>query len=73
MTLSLEDQLCDECRFFISDGTSFAGECHRKPPKIIKRPNREEQHNRGVWPEVTTSDWCGEFQERDGDNDEIES
>ncbi|MGM5033507.1 hypothetical protein [Tardiphaga sp. 803_E3_N1_3] len=70
MSLPLDEQLCDDCRFFISDGTTFAGECHRKPPKIMRRPTRDEQHNRGVWPGVTTSDWCGEFEQRPGDGGE---
>lgn len=61
MSLGLEDQSCDCCQFFISDGTRITGECHRRPPKIIRRPGRQESFNRGVWPEVTLSDWCGEF------------
>lgn len=52
---SLEDQMCAECRYFISDGNNTTGECHRHPPV------RDAGLTFGVWPTVAPYNWCGEF------------
>lgn len=64
----LEDQTCLDCRYYIGGvlyvGNSEFGECHRRPPRIAKRTMAGEPDNQGRWPAVTSSDWCGEFDER---------
>lgn len=51
---------CGTCRFSApSRNTDPAAlECHRRPPAAV---NRREP---GVWPNVYSDTWCGEFESR---------
>jgi hypothetical protein len=57
-----ENTTCNVCAFYEShaanDGKASenAGLCRFNPPMTQPEPNA-----RGLWPVVTSSDWCGHF------------
>lgn len=47
---------CRDCRFWKPPTGSYAdGECRRHTPQL--------DAYRGVWPETSPDDWCGEAEE----------
>lgn len=59
---SVRKERCETCRFLVL-GRQGWHECHRKEPQIsIKKECDDEGINPfAVWPDVMTSDWCGEY------------
>ena len=67
---------CKTCRFFvIYEPQHVYGDCHRYPPQFGFHANFQEdgydkkryridiQRERGgVWPNISETEWCGEFQ-----------
>ena len=60
---------CKTCRFFndLSSGSEGNSECRRNAPTRHSDSTRETE-NYGVWPTVSTGDWCGQY-ERDPESD----
>ena len=58
---------CETCRF-LQAGRQGWYECHRRGPQMsIKKECDDEGINPvAVWPDVMTSDWCGEYEPRVG-------
>lgn len=52
---------CETCRWFENFGGQ--GRCRRYAP-LRSRPDHPE---RGIWPLVMPTDWCGEYQEKPHD------
>ena len=53
---------CGGCAFLKLDtGSRCEGSCHRYPPMLI----HDGDHERTLFPLVDTSDYCGEYKERD--------
>ncbi len=52
---------CSHCRFFQVRKESSIGWCHRFPPAL-----QIESYEIDGWafPQVTNTDWCGEWQEK---------
>jgi len=48
-------QSCGTCKYTIqkTSGSNTYYECHYNPPDSNKNPNN--------WPQVATSDWCGQW------------
>jgi len=55
---------CDCCRFY--DGDVDEGECRRHAPRFllgqVKPGIAEDALVAGVWPAVSSIDWCGDFE-----------
>ena len=55
---------CGTCRFWDS-----GGDCRRHAPQLVYAQLDEKAHDsapdRGIWPFVNESDWCGEWRARD--------
>ncbi len=53
---------CETCRY-LKTGQRGWYECHRNEPRIsISRECDDEAINPvSIWPNVSTSDWCGEY------------
>ena len=60
---------CGGCRWWTTRraGAKF-GECRAFPPSVVYvgRPNSTEKY-RSRWPEVNRDDWCGTYEQREGD------
>jgi len=59
---------CALCRFWEEtrdDGNGILGDCRIEPPRLARTPHWRLQ---GVWPETYGQDWCGRWQEREGDD-----
>ena len=54
---------CMTCQFFkdLSSGHEGNGECRRNAPTRHSDSTRERE-NYGVWPTVSTGDWCGQYE-----------
>lgn len=53
-----EIRRCDHCKFFVEIGDKGGyqvGTCHRFPPFPV-------HHDQAFFPQVISTDWCGEFQ-----------
>ncbi|MCB1233235.1 MAG: hypothetical protein KDM91_03295 [Verrucomicrobiae bacterium] len=69
-SLSMEEQTCRTCRFFVFAGTDRAqapaGECHRYAPRVLLAPFAESDATSAPparWPVVAWHLWCGEWVE----------
>ena len=57
---------CRTCRFF------YFGSCRRRPPVVVVVPHSGHTPigHAGIqdrtWPRVSESDWCGEYERREG-------
>lgn len=63
----MNDQLCENCRFFLcSDDAAGDGWCRRHPPSIINRVlfggKLIEPDGYSTFPITYAEDWCGEYQ-----------
>jgi hypothetical protein len=62
MALQSQSSTCDSCVFFEDHASNTqkpegdAGLCRFNPP--VSQPDAKA---RGLWPVVTTKDWCGHF------------
>ena len=58
---------CDGCRFSRTRllHQTHALECHRHTPRGVTMPGWAGSRDAGIWPEVATNDWCGEFERKD--------
>ena len=45
---------CATCKFYCAK----QGECRAHPPTIT------DSENEGIWPTVSSEDWCGEWQSK---------
>lgn len=54
---------CENCRWAILTGGYGAIECRRNPPTAVLDPLTIPK---GRFPIVRPSDWCGEFQAKEG-------
>lgn len=58
-----ENQICGNCRFFkVSHYNDQRGECRRFPPQLWSDVQENETGLGVGFPDITTEDWCGEFQ-----------
>ncbi len=57
-------QACKNCRFSIktSGHSSMIWRCRRRSPKPVPKPSYSEQHQQGAWPDISETDWCGEWE-----------
>lgn len=59
-----DDEKCKNCKFFsIDDG----GECHKKPPKLIKSGIYDSGTNHryaSYFPNVSPENFCGKFKQK---------
>ena len=66
------EKQCENCRYFApSSGNELRGECRRHAPSapVVRERRRMEDDTVGFsgwWPAVEETDWCGEFQNIDG-------
>ena len=52
---------CETCRWFDADPKPHEqiGLCRKCPPQMLPTPEAPS-----VWPEVTSEDWCGQWEEK---------
>lgn len=56
------ERRCETCRY-LRAGQHGWYECHRKEPQIAIKKECDDEAIQPVamWPNVATSDWCGEY------------
>lgn len=58
------DERCGDCRFHVvAEDEVSVGLCHRYPPRWSSQCEVLSQY-----PQTVTSDWCGEFEAKGGDD-----
>ena len=65
---------CETCAFFKNDFSYYdketaAGQCRRHAPVPLTVVEEEESSVIAVWPMVTYTDWCGEWEPKYDEDD----
>jgi len=61
--MTKQNRACETCALWVDAREGYThGECHRRSPI----PVIELSEDVGQWPATKPSDWCGEWEQRDG-------
>lgn len=58
-----KENCCGNCKYAEGVG-EWERRCHRHAPQIVAHLQYSWEREKPVWPLVSTSDWCGEYERK---------